>query len=357
MSTQQTPPDMEKVMEFTFKVVGDLAAAMSGPLIYIGDKMGLFKKLADEGPMNLDQLAERTNLQKRYLKEWTGAMVASGYVDYDPQNKNYSLNPSQAMVLAIETSPVFVQGLSQMIPDHYGKIPGIMRAMKEGGGIPYSEYSEDTFEGTERFFRPGYENFLVQEWLPATGMVDRLKAGVKVGDVGCGRGRAIITMAKAFPKSQFYGFDNYAPGLEQAKAKAKEAGVEANTHFESVASTELPQTHDFSLMCNFDSLHDMVDPEGCAKSIKGALADDGAWLVLEPNVSDKLEENINPIAKVFYSVSMLQCMTCSLAYDGKAYGACMGPGKIKEIATQAGFKNHERLPIDNPFNAITLSRP
>lgn len=349
--------NMEQVMNFAHKVVGDLAAAMSGPLIYIGDKLGLFKTLAEQGPMSVEQLAKSTGLQERYLKEWASAMTASEYLDYDPKNNTFGLNEAQAMVLAKEGSPVFVPGFAQMIPDHYAKIPGIIRAMKEGGGIPYTEYDADTFEGTERFFKGGYLNFLVQEWIPATGMEERLKSGAKVADVGCGRGVALVTMAQAYPNSQFYGFDNYGPGLEVAREKAKAAGVESNVHFEERASTELPQTKDFDLICNFDSLHDMIDPEGCARSIHGALKEDGGWLVVEPNVQDKLEENINPVARAFYSVSMLQCMTASLAHGGKGYGACMGPVKLKEIATQAGFKSHERLPIENPFSAITLSRP
>ncbi len=355
MAPAATPQDMETTMNFAFKVVGDLAAAMSGPLIYIGDRLGLFKLIAEEGPLTVDELASESGLQRRYLKEWLSAMVASEYVTYKPSNKTFFLTSSQAMVFANEESPVFVQGFAQMIPDHYGKIPGIMRVMKEGGGIPYSEYSHDTFEGTERFFKPGYLNFLVQEWLPATGYEERLKAGIKVGDVGCGRGWAIITMAKAYPNSQFVGFDNYGPNVEAARANAEAAGVSANVSFEECDSTELPQTGDFTLMTNFDSLHDMTDPEACARSVYGTLQDGGAWMVVEPNVQDNLEDNINPLARAFYSVSMLQCMTCSLANDGAGYGACMGPAKLKEIAEQATFKSHERLPIDNPFNAISLS--
>lgn len=348
--------NQEKMMEFAFKAVGDMAAAFSGPLIYIGDRLGLFKTIAAQGPLTVEQLTEKTKLQLRYLQEWTAAMTASGYLDFDPQKKSFSLSPEKAMVLANEDSPVFVQGGFQMIPDHYAKIEGIMRCMKEGGGIPYTEYGSDTFVGTERFFRPGYINFLVQQWIPATGFEERLKTGAKVADVGCGRGWAIITMAKAYPKSQFIGFDNYEPSLQGARENAKKAGV-SNVTFQICDSAKLPQTGDFDLICNLDSLHDMTSPEDCAKSVKGALKSDGAWLVLEPNVSDRLEENVNPVGRAFYSVSMLQCMTVSLAHGGKGYGACMGPGRVEKVATGAGFRKHERLPIENPFNRLTLSRP
>jgi len=351
-----TAVDMERAMQFAFKVVGDLAAAMSGGLIYIGDRLGLFKLLAEHA-MTAEEIAQKTGLQKRYLEEWTKAMAASELLDYDSKTKAFSLSPEKALVLALDNSPFFVQGFTQMLPDHYAKVPEIIRHMKEGGGIPYSSYDHDTFEGTERFFKPGYLNFLVQQWIPATGYEAALKEGAKYADVGCGRGWAIITLAKAFPKSQFFGFDNYAPNMEAARELAKREGVSANTTFEVRASTELPQTGDFTLISNFDSLHDMVDPEGCARSVRGALKKEGAWLVLEPNVSDKLEENIHPIGRAFYSVSMLQCMTASLAHGGKGYGACMGPTKLKEIITQGGFTRHERLPIDNPFNFITLSKP
>jgi 2-polyprenyl-3-methyl-5-hydroxy-6-metoxy-1,4-benzoquinol methylase len=357
METGPKTQGIDQAMNFAFKVVADLAAAMAGPLIYIGDRLGLFKTLAEQGPMTVQQLAKKTGLQECYLREWTSAMATSQYLDYDPAAKTFGLNESQAMVLAQEGGPLFVQGFAQMIPDHYARIPGILRAMKEGGGVPYSEYGEDTFEGTERFFAGGYKNFLVQEWIPATGFEERLKKGARVADVGCGRGVAVITMAKAFPKSQFVGFDNYAPSVEAANEKAKAAGVAANARFEVCASTALPQNKEFDLICNFDSLHDMVDPEGCARSVLGALRPDGAWMVVEPNVSDRLEENIHPLGKAFYSVSMLQCMTASLAQGGKGYGACMGPGKLREIALQAGFRSHERLPVNNPFNAITIFRP
>ncbi|MBA2451332.1 MAG: methyltransferase domain-containing protein [Chloroflexi bacterium] len=350
-------PTMDEIMGFAFKVVGDLAAAMSGAHIYMGDRMGLFKTLAKDGPLTVPQLAEKTGLQERYLREWASVMATSELVDYDPATEAFALPAAKAMVLANEDSPVFVQGIVQMMPSHYGVIPSIMRAFREGGGVPYSEYGEDTFEGTERLFRTGYLNFLVQEWLPATGYIPRLEAGAKVADIGCGRGQAIMVLARAFPKSRFYGFDNYGPVVDAARANAEAAGLSQNTTFEARGSTELPQTGDFDLMMNCDSLHDMVDPEGCARSVRGALKADGAWFIIERNVSDHLEENINPVGRLFYSISGLQCMPASLAHGGKGYGACMGPAKTREIATGAGFTRFEKLPIENPFNQFFLARP
>ncbi|MEX2238513.1 MAG: class I SAM-dependent methyltransferase [Dehalococcoidia bacterium] len=359
MVTETKPAelDTDQMMAFTFKMVGDLAAAINGGLIYAGDRLGLFKLLAAEGPLTTDQLAAKTGFQERYLREWASALTAGEILDYDPQAKTFAISAEKAMVLANEDSPVFVMGGFQMVPDHYDKVPQFMKAMQEGGGIPYSEYSDDTFEGTERFFKPGYVNSLVDQWLPATGLKERLEQGGKVADVGCGRGWAIITMARAFPKSTFYGFDNHAPGIEAATANARKEGAAANATFEERGGNELPQTGDFDLISNLDSLHDMVDPEGCARSVRGALKPDGGWFVVEPNVSDKLEENIGPVGRAFYSFSSLQCMPASLSQGGKGYGACMGPGRLNQIAREAGFTRAERLPIDNPFNALWLFRP
>jgi 2-polyprenyl-3-methyl-5-hydroxy-6-metoxy-1,4-benzoquinol methylase len=283
-------------------------------------------------------------------------MAASGYLDYDTGPRTFDLPPAKAAVLANDDSPVFVGGFAQMLPDHYKVIPRVMRAFREGGGVPYSEYTDDTFVGTERFFRPGYINFMVSDWLPTLGVVEQLTQGAKVADVGCGRGQAICTLATAFPKSNFIGFDNHAPGIEAARRNSQNAGVEQNTTFEVRASNELPQTADFDLVCTLDSLHDMVDPHGAGRSIYGALKPGGAWFISEPNVSDNLEENLNPVGRVFYSVSMLQCMTASLAHGGSGYGACMGPAKIRGVAEEAGFKSFERLPIENPFNQYFVAR-
>jgi 2-polyprenyl-3-methyl-5-hydroxy-6-metoxy-1,4-benzoquinol methylase len=355
-ATTTQEPTLDEIMEFAFKVVNELGAAMAAPHVYIGDRMDLFKTLAAGGPVTVEQLAGKTGLQERYLREWAAAMAASGFIDYDPDAGTFALPPAKAAVLADEDSPVFVGGFAQMLPDHYAVIPDVMKAFREGGGVPYTKYTNDTFQGTERFFRPGYVNFLVQQWIPATGFEDRLTRGATVADVGCGRGQALCTLAKAFPNSTFHGFDNHAPGIEAARANAQKLGAGANTTFEVRGSTELPQTADFDLICTLDALHDMVDPHGAARSIAGALKPDGAWFIVEPNVSDRLEENLNPVGRVFYSVSMLQCMTASLAHGGAGYGACMGPANIRRVAEEAGFRSFERLPIENPFNSYFLAR-
>lgn len=345
------PVDPAKVHDFCLKVVGDLAAAISGPLLYLGDREGLFRVIAEHGPMTVAALADRTGLQQRYLREWSSAMVAAEYLAYDPASGKISLPPERAMVLANENSPAFVGGMAQMIPDHYQLLPRLRQCLHQGGGVPYSDFSSDTFEGTERLFGPGYENFMAQEWIPAMPEVHRkLQAGAKVADVGCGRGRALMVLAQAYPQSSFVGYDSYAPGVEYANQQARAAGLGESVKFEVRKSDELPQTHEFDLVMTCDSLHDMHSPEAAARSIAGALKPDGTWFVIEPNMADALEDNINPIGKMFYSVSMLQCMSCSLASGGAGYGAGMGGGNVKKVAAAAGLKKFAKLPIEHPFN-------
>ena len=345
------PVSPEKVHAFCLKVVGDLAAAISGPLLYLGDREGLFKTIAAHGPITPGDLAQLTGLQERYLREWSSAMVAAEYLSYDPGSGKISLLPERAMVLANENSPAFVGGMAQMIPDHYQLLPRLRECMRNGGGVPYSDFSFDTFEGTERLFGPGYSNFMAQVWIPAMPEVHRkLQTGARVADVGCGRGRALLEMARAFPKSKFVGFDSYAPAVEYANQQALAAGLGDRLRFEVRASDALPQTHDFDLVMTCDSLHDMHSPEAAARSIAGALKPDGTWFVIEPNMADKVEDNINPIGKLFYSVSMLQCMSCSLSSGGAGYGAGMGGGNVKKVAEAAGLKKFTKLPIEHPFN-------
>lgn len=355
-----TSPEInsEAMMAFAHKVVGDLAAAMSGPLLYIGDRLGMFKVLAEGGPSTVEDLARKLSLNERYVREWTSAMVAAEYLKYDPQTHHISLPPEHAMVLAHEDSPVFTGGLAQMIPDQYRVMPRVMEAFQRGGGVPYSDYAEDTFIGTERLFRTGYLNFLGQLWLPTMpDVVKKLEAGAKVADVGCGRGAALLHLASQFPNSRFTGYDNYPPGIDYANEKARKQGLAGRLTYEVRSATDLPQTGDFDLVMTCDCLHDMVDPAGCARSIHGALKPDGTWFCIEPNVADNLEQNINPIGKLFYSVSTLQCMTCSLAYQGAGYGAGMGAANVRKVAEGAGFKHFKKLAIENPFNQFFEIRP
>ena len=349
--TGTTSPNLDQALQFAFKVVGDLAAAMNTPLIYIGDRLGIFKAMADGKPVNSEELAQKTGLTERYLREWMKAMIAAEYLSYNPDTGRATLSAEHGLVLAKDGSPVFLMGAAQMIPDHYSIIPKIIEAFRKGGGVPYTEYTHDTFEGTERLFETGYNNFLTSTWIPAMPAVhSKLQAGAKVADVGCGRGKALLNMAKAFQKSQFVGYDNYGPNIAYSNSLAAKEGVADHLRFEERSANLLPQSGDFDLIMTCDCLHDMVSPETCARSIYGALKADGTWFCIEPNVRDKVEDNINPLGKLFYSVSTLQCLTCSLAYGGAGYGAGMGEGNARRVAQLAGFTQFKKLALENPFN-------
>lgn len=345
-------PQQDKTMMFAFRVIGDLAAAMSGPLLYIGDRLGIFKALAGAGALTPQQLAERTGLNERYLREWLSAMTAAEYLEYDAAEGSFTLPAEHAAVLSEEDSPLFAGGLAQMIPDHYRILPETMRAFREGGGVPYSSFGEDTFIGTERLFRTGYINFLASAWIPAMpDVLAKLNAGALVADVGCGRGQALLHLAKEFAQSKFVGFDNYQPAVDYANANAAKMGqVGERLHFEVCSSNTLPQTHSYDLVMTCDALHDMVSPEACARSIRGMLQPEGVWFCIEPNMNDRLEENIGAVGKLFYSVSTVQCMSCSLAHGGAGYGAGMGEANIRRVAQLAGFSSFRKLAIENPFN-------
>jgi SAM-dependent methyltransferase len=360
MASVQVPAglDHDKMMDFAHHVVGDLAAAITGPLLYIGDRLGLFRLLTDSGPVTVQELADKTGLNERYLREWSSAMVAAKYLDYDPKPRTIALSAEHAAVLADENSPVFVGGMSQMIPDHYRLLPQIMDAFRHGGGVAYEQYSHDVFEGTERLFGPGYRNFLAQQWIPAMpGVAERLAAGGLAGDVGCGRGRALMALARAFPAAQLVGWDTHAANIAYANEQARQAGVSDRLRFEVRGGNDLPQNHRFDLIMTCDCLHDMVSPETCARSIRGALREDGAWFCIEPNMADRLEDNISPIGKMFYAVSTLQCMTCSLAHGGSGYGTGMGAGNVERVAHLAGFSHFRKLPIQHPLNQFFEIRP
>lgn len=343
--------DHDAVMAFAMRVITDLGAAINGPLLYLGDRLGLFRALAAGGAMTVAELAAATGLKERYVREWTYALVAAEYIAYDPASERIQLAPEHAMVLADEQSPVFCGGAMQMLPDHYRLLPAIARAFREGGGVNYREFSQDTIEGTERLFRPGYINFLAQTWIPAMPEVERrLRQGAEAADVGCGRGQALLVLARAYPASRFTGFDNHPGAVAYANQRAAELGLSTRLHYEARASDALPQTHGFDLIMTCDSLHDMHSPEACARSIAGALRPGGTWFCIEPRLDDRLENNIGPIGRLFYSVSTLQCMTCSLATGGAGYGAGMGAANVQRIARAAGLTSFIRLPIEHPLN-------
>ncbi|HVN64906.1 MAG TPA: class I SAM-dependent methyltransferase [Candidatus Binataceae bacterium] len=352
MANENPQLDWGRVKQFSMQVGMDVSAAMLTAMSYIGDRLGLFRALADAGTVTSARFAELTGLNERYLREWLSAMTAAGYITYDSSAKTFSMPPEHAMVLAREESPFFSGGFIEMLVPNLSVVARVMESFRKGGGVSQSEYPPETWEGIERLTAPMYRHHLVQQWLPAmTGMVEKLNAGGSALDVGCGSGRAAITMAQAFPKAKVAGFDAHLGSVERARSNAKAAGVADRVAFEVADCTKLPAAQ-FDLITACDVVHDSVDPIGLLRSIRSALKAGGASLLVEMNVSSKLEENINPMGRMLYSVSTLYCMTTSLAHNGAGIGACMGEAKARELASTAGFTKFRRLPIDDLFSAL-----
>lgn len=347
-----------KMAAFVGKVMGDTAGTTSTILASLGDRLGLFKNLAAEGPATSSELAARTGIKERYAREWLAAMFANGYLEYDPTSRHFTLPAEYQPVLAQENGPYFFGGIHQTVMSWPGILDQLQQAFRHGGGVPQSAYSDDMWDGFERFSNGWFENLLLQQWLPA--MPDALAAlerGAEVADVGCGRGRALIKLAQAFPNSRFVGYDVFAPTIERARANAEAAGVADRIRFQTLdAAQGLPGQYD--IITTFDVIHDAVDPRGILRTIRQALRPNGTYICLEINVSDKLEENANPIAAFFYGASNLYCMTTSLAGGGAALGTAGMPEKTTlELCKEAGFSHARRVPLENPFNNLFEARP
>ena len=346
-----------KLDEFMGKMLGDIGAAMTGALVLIGDKLGLYKALAKDGPLTPSELARRTGTAERYVREWLAAQAAAGYVRYDSAAGRYAMTEEQVLTLANDESPVFVQGAFQVIASMFKDEPKVAAAFRSGAGVGWHEHSPCLFCGTERFFRSGYAAHLVQEWLPAlTGVVEKLERGAKAADVGCGHGASTVLMARAFPKSNFVGFDYHEASVQRARAAAQEAGVAKSCRFEIADSRSYPGKG-YDLVAFFDCLHDMGDPVGAARHVLQTLDADGTWLIVEPYATDKFEENLNLLGRIFYAASTMVCVPASLSQEvGAALGAQAGEARLREVVRAGGFKRFRRATA-TPFNLILEARP
>lgn len=351
-----TQVDQGKLEAFMHRVVGDIGAAMSASLVLIGDRLGLYKALAQGGPMTPRELAARTATNERYIREWLDNQAAGGYVAYEPGSARYSLPPEQALALADDTSTVFLPGAFQIIAATQKALPRIERAFQTGEGLDWCDHDPDLYNGTERFFRPNYAGHLVSEWLPALdGVRSKLQAGAKVADVGCGHGSSTILMAQAYPQSRFIGFDYHHQSVEAARERARKANVTDRAAFHVGESVDFPGS-DFDLVCHFDSLHDMGDPFGAARHVREVLKDDGTWMIVEPMSKDRPEENHNPVGRVFYAASTMICVPASMAHRGPALGAQAGPKRLENVVREAGFTK-VRTAATTPFNQVLEVKP
>ncbi len=355
MTTAELNIDQNKLQDFMGKMVGDLGAGISSALVVTGQKLGLYDKLSKHGPLTAHQLAEITDTSPRYILEWASNQAASGYIQYDPEQNSFFLTPEQTIVFADEESPFFMGGGFYSIASIFADEPKITDAFKTGQGVSWGDHDSCLFCGVAKFFKPTYKANLLQSWIPSLdGVQEKLERGAKVADVGCGYGHSTMIMAEAFPNSQFYGFDFHAPSIEKAKSLAEEKGL-TNVTFETSKAKEFPG-EGYDLIAFFDCLHDMGDPVGASQYVYSKLAEDGTWMVTEPFAHDTLEENLNPVGRVYFGFSTTVCTPSSLSQEvGAALGAQAGEKKLREVITSGGFTRFRRA-AETPFNLVLEAR-
>lgn len=336
----------------------DLGAVSHGGLAVIGDQLGLYKALAAaDAPLSSGELAARTGTAERYVREWLRSQAAGGYVTYHADTGRYAMTPEQAMLMAHDDSPAFLAGGFQAAVSALAILPKLLDAFKTGEGVGWHEHTHTLFEGVARFYRTSYLHELTSEWMPALdGVVDRLQAGAQVADVGCGHGITTLLLAEAFPASTFVGYDFHPASVETARAKAQAAGLADRVRFE-VADAKTFGGGPYDLVTTFDCFHDLGDPAGVAAHIRQMLKPDGTWMLAEPQAGDRVEDNLNPLGRAFYSDSTLICVPCSLDQEvGLALGAQAGAARIGEIITASGFTRFRKA-TETPFNLVLEARP
>jgi SAM-dependent methyltransferase len=356
MSTPQPALNMDKLNALVGQFVNDLGATVHSGMVVIGERLGLYKALAS-GPMTPAELAAKTQTDERYVREWLSSQAAGGYVSYDEKTKKFSLSEEQAFALANEDSPAYLPGAFQLAWGSLVAVPRIAESFRTGAGMGWHEHDESVFHGCEKFFRPGYAANLMSAWIPALdGVKEKLEAGARVADVGCGKGASTLLMAQAFPKSRFIGFDYHDKSIEGARDSAKRQGIAERVTFDVASAKNFPGK-DYDFVAVFDCLHDMGDPVGAAKHVRQSLAKDGTWMIVEPFANDDLKDNLNPVGRVYYSFSTLLCTPCSRSQEvGLCLGAQAGEKRIKEVVTSAGFTRFRRA-AETPFNIVYEARP
>jgi SAM-dependent methyltransferase len=359
MATVEQPVavDGEKLEQFVFRAVEEVGATLNTALVVMGDKLGLYRALAGAGALTPVELSRRAGVGERYVREWLNAQAAGGYVEYDPAAGTYTLPPEQAVALTDDQSAAFLPGFFQIALGSVIDSPRITESARSGEGVGWHEHNHDVFDGCERFFRPGYNANLIPSWLPALdGVVEKLEAGARVADVGCGHGSSTILMAQAYPNSTFVGTDYHEGSIETARERAQEAGVSDRVQFEAAPAAEHPgEGYDLATM--FDCLHDMGDPVGAARHVRQVLAPEGTWLIVEPMAGDRVEDNLNPVGRAYYGFSTFLCTPASLSQEvGLALGAQAGEARIRDVVAAGGFSRFRRA-AETPFNLVFEARP
>ena len=345
----------QRLNAFLGKAVTDLGAAISAVLISIGDELGFYKALAKQ-PLTSAELATRTGTSERYVREWLANQAAGGYAEYDAASGKYSLSPEQALCLADPSGPVDLPGAYAIIEDLFHIKERAVQNIRSGKGMEWGEHHPCLFHGTERFFRAGYNANLLGSWLPALdGLTAKLARGGRAADVGCGHGASTVLMARAFPRTQFIGIDYHGASIETARRRAAEAGI-TNAQFEVADATSYTQ-RDLDFIAFFDCLHDMADPAGAARHARAALKADGHCMIVEPFAGERVEDNLNPVGRVYYGASTLVCVPVSLARRGPALGAQAGEPRLRNIVVEQGGFTRMRRATETPFNIVLEARP
>lgn len=348
--------DEQKLNSFLEHTVYDLAAGYGGVMVSLGHKLGLYRVMAGAGRLSADEIADRAGCARRYVREWLNSQAAGGYAEYHLEDQTYELTPEQAIVLADSESPYFIPNAWNVPASMWFDEEKALETFKTGKGLGWDEHHERLFCGVAAFFRNGYQASLVQNWLPSLdGVVANLERGIRVADVGCGYGHSTIIMAKAYPNSEFHGFDYHQESIDEARKIAVEEGVSDRVHFEVASAKTLPD-HQYGLICFFDCLHDMGDPVGAAQRAKAILAPEGSVMLVEPYAGDRVEDNINPVGRLYYSASTTLCCAHSLSEDiGLALGAQAGEKALADVFKQAGFKRFRRA-TETAFNIVLEAR-
>jgi 2-polyprenyl-3-methyl-5-hydroxy-6-metoxy-1,4-benzoquinol methylase len=347
--------DESKMNDFLAHAVGDLGAAMSATLMLVGDRLGLYRELAN-GALTPSELAQRTGTNERYVREWLGNQGAGGYVQFDHSSGEWSLSPEQALCLTDPNGPVDLPGAYNIVEATFHALARTLDNFKSGDGMEWGEHHPCLFDGTERFFRAGYNANLIGSWLPALdGVVNKLQSGAKVADVGCGHGASTILMATTYPDSEFIGYDYHAESIDVAREKAATAGA-ANARFE-IADAVGYEGEGFDLIAFFDCLHDMGDPISVSRHARQAMNDDGTAMIVEPFANDQVQDNLTPVGRVMYGASTQICVPVSLARNGPALGAQAGEARLRQVVVDGGGFTRFRRATETPFNLVLEARP
>jgi SAM-dependent methyltransferase len=353
---EATMAQQQPARAFVERAFDDFVAAMSLPMVVLGDRLGLYKAMAGAGPLTSAELAARTGTAERYVREWLSQQAAGAYVTYDNATARFALPDEHAAVLADELSPMSLAGAFQLAFGYAHSARHVLDAFRTGEGVAYDHQDQDVFTGVERFYLPAYTANLTTAWIPALeGVPDKLQAGARIADVGCGHGVSTLLLAQAYPACEVVGFDYHGGSIKRARERARAAGLADRVRFEIASASEFRGRYDLILL--LDCLHDMGDPEAACRHIRAALEPDGTLLIVDPLAGDRLEDNLTPLGRAYYAASTLNCVPTSLSQPGGlALGAQAGEARLRDVVTRAGFSRFRRA-IEAPFNLVIEARP